>query len=307
MRLGSDDRERFESALLDVRKSVYEYLKAPDYGRRFLPPDVYEAVYSYIDAGGKTLRPAVLLFSCGAVGGDEAIALPAAAAVEVYHTWTLVHDDIIDRDDKRRGHPTIHKQFRDKAAQMYHYATMEAQHYGLSVAILTGDLQQGWATELLCELYRKHGLDPAVALSLISDLKMNVQCTLIEGEMLDIWYAKQDIESLSESLIVEMLWKKTGALYEFAGRAGAMIGLETPHPDHELVGALSRFASQCGTAFQLQDDILGIVGDEERLGKPVGSDIREGKRTTVIYYALKNAREAQRTQLLSILGNETAS
>ncbi|MCX6032028.1 MAG: polyprenyl synthetase family protein [Chloroflexi bacterium] len=307
MNLVSGSKELFENALLDVRKSVYEYLKAPEYGRRFLPRDVYEAVYSYIDAGGKSLRPAVLLFSCGAVGGNAMTALPAAAAVEVYHTWTLVHDDIIDRDDKRRGNPTVHEQFRRKAAQEYHYEEKEAQHYGLSVAILAGDLQQGWATQLLCELHPKHGLNPTVALYLISDLKMNVQGTLIEGEMLDIWYTKQDIESLSESLIVEMLWKKTGALYEFAGRAGAMIGLETSNSDHPMVKALSTFTSKCGTAFQLQDDILGVVGDEERLGKPVGSDIREGKRTTIVYYALKNASEAQRAKLLDVLGNERAA
>ncbi|PKO23031.1 MAG: hypothetical protein CVU38_06285 [Chloroflexi bacterium HGW-Chloroflexi-1] len=296
-----------EQALLQVRQRVYEYLASPEYSDRFLPRDIRDAAYSYLNIGGKSLRPAVLLFCCGAVGGDVERALPAAAAVEVYHTWTLIHDDIIDRDSKRRGNPTVHEQFRNKAVKEYGYVEGDAQHYGLSVGILTGDLQQGWATHLLCELYQKQALDPAVVLHLISELKMNVQCTLVEGEMLDIRYAKQPVESLSEQLIVEMLWKKTGVLYEFAGRSGAMIGLGTSDANHELVMALSAFASRCGTAFQLQDDILGIVGNEELLGKPVGSDIREGKRTTIVYYALKEANERQRVKLLSIPGNEQAT
>ena len=89
-----------------------------------------------------------------------------------------------------------------------------------------------------------------------------------------------------------MLWKKTGVLYEFSGKAGAMVGLNTADPEHEWVDAISNFAGKCGIAFQLQDDILGIMGDEETLGKPVGSDIREGKRTTIVYHSFKNANSS---------------
>ena len=83
-----------------------------------------------------------------------------------------------------------------------------------------------------------------------------------------------------------------------------MIGLNSPDSNHKWVGALSAFTGQCGTAFQLQDDILGIVGDERQLGKPVGSDIREGKRTTIVHFAMKNATSAQRHRLSELLGNE---
>ncbi len=291
----------------DRRDKVYDYLCSEEYKQRFSPAHIREAVYSYITSGGKSLRPAVLLFSCGAVGGDEDQALPAAAAVEVYHTWTLVHDDIIDRDRKRRGHPTVHQEFREKAARELHYSNGEAKHYGLSIAILAGDLQQGWATSLLCELHRKQGIDPNLVLYLIEDLKIRVQSSLLEGEMLDIQYSKHPIESLGEDLIVDMLWKKTGTLYEFAGKAGAMIGLNLCEPTHKLVQALSAFTSKCGTAFQLQDDILGLVGDEALLGKSVGSDIREGKRTTIVYHAFKNATSRQKERLISTLGNEQAT
>src|SRR6476659_9362804 len=93
--------EQFVTALEERRRLVYDYLDAWPGASAFRPADIHDAIYSYIGRRGKALRPLVLLLSCGAVGGDERQALPAAAAVEVYHTWTLVHDDIIDRDDLR--------------------------------------------------------------------------------------------------------------------------------------------------------------------------------------------------------------
>jgi len=96
-------------------------------------------------------------------------------------------------------------------------------------------------------------------------------------------------------------------LYEFAARAGAMLGLNNSDPNHPYVAALSRFASSCGTAFQLQDDVLGLMGKEKQLGKPIGSDVREGKKTTIVYHALKIATDAQRAFLLSVLGDRDAS
>jgi geranylgeranyl diphosphate synthase type I len=104
-----------------------------------------------------------------------------------------------------------------------------------------------------------------------------------------------------------MLWRKTGALYEFAGKAGAMIGIGTKDETNELVKSISQFTGRCGTAFQLQDDILGVVGDTKKLGKPVGSDIREGKRTLIAYHAFTHADEVQKRSMSRILGNENAS
>jgi len=300
-------KEFFENELSRREKRVQKYLMSSSYQNRFLPKHIHDAVYSYIRLGGKRLRPAILLFSCGAVGGDEEKALPAAAAVEVFHTWTLVHDDIIDNDKKRRGGATVHEEFRKKAITEFNYNEDYAKHYGMSLAMLAGDVQQGWAASLLSELYSKYNVDPGVVLYLINDIETSVLNTLVEGETLDIQYSKSSIESLDENLITKMLWKKTGVLYEFSGKAGAMIGLNTNNPNNTLVNAISRFTSRCGTAFQLQDDILGIVGDEEKLGKPVGSDIKEGKRTTIVYYAFKNADKKQKERLECILGNNNAT
>jgi geranylgeranyl diphosphate synthase type I len=299
--------ETFAVELSKRKEKIYNYLSSSRFRDLFCPEHIHDSVYSYMKQGGKFLRPAVLLFSCGAVGGDEEKAIPAAAAIEVFHTWTMVHDDVIDRDSKRRGGPTVHEEFRRRAISELGYDELDARHYGISIAMLAGDMQQGWAVSILSELTRQNGVDPNLVLYLIKDSEMRVQSMLIEGQVLDIQYSKLPIDSLSQDRILDMLWKKTGVLYEFSGKAGAMLGLNTSDPDHWLVKAISSFASRCGIAFQLQDDILGIVGDEDVLGKPVGSDIREGKRTTILYHAFKNANSEQKNQLMRIFGNEQSS
>jgi geranylgeranyl diphosphate synthase type I len=289
------------------RKKVYDYLLRPEYAGLFEPAHIRSAAYSYIKYGGKSLRAVVLLLSCGVVGGDEWVALPAAAAVEVYHTWTLVHDDIIDRDEKRRGVPTIHTEYAAVAREEMGHDEAEAAHYGLTIAILTGDLQQAWPIFLFAEVAQKYDVDARLILALLSDLTSRLAPTLIAGETLDVQYSKLPIDAISEELVLEMLWKKTGALYEFAGRAGAAIGLGDVTLQDPVVRDIATFCSQCGTAFQLQDDILGIVGDESRLGKPVGSDIREGKSTTITLKAFQEANATQQAKLKEILGNPQAT
>jgi len=244
---------------------------------------------------------------CGAVGGEEQTALPAAAAIELYHTWTLVHDDLIDRDNKRRGTPTVHFDFASRAMAEMGYQAKEAEHYGLSVAVLTGDIQHAWSISLFNDLTKYHDVDAALTLALIADLSGRVATSLIEGEMLDVQYSRWPIEKVDESYIIDMLWKKTGVLYEFAGQAGAAIGRRDSSLQDDLVRNIAAFCGRCGTAFQLQDDILGIIGDESRLGKPVGSDLREGKRTTIVLRAFKEANAAQSAVLERALGNPAAT
>jgi geranylgeranyl diphosphate synthase type I len=301
-------KQRFQQAIEERVRLVKEYVMQPEYLDRLHPEDMREAVTCYFESGGKRLRPAVLLFCVGAVSGNEEKALCAAAATEIFHTWTLVHDDIIDRDPVRRGAPTVHERFRVKPATraLYGGDDGEARHYGLSVAVLAGDVQHGWGISLMTELSRKYGLAPEVTLMLINTLDTRVLCTLVEGEMLDVQYSRIPVEKLTLEQVESMLWKKTGALYEFCGEAGACIGLNCADLQHPLAQALGKFCSACGTAFQLQDDILGIVGNERMLGKPVGSDIREGKRTLIVLHAYQHATPAERKLMLKTLGNSRA-
>lgn len=284
---------------------VVETFNKVNYQQSFQPAILRDAVYSYLLRPAKRFRPGVLLFSCGAVGGREETALLAAAAVEVYHTWTLVHDDIIDNDAKRRGMPTVHEEFRVKALE-WGYSPAEAVDLGRNIAILAGDLQHAWSVRLLLDSVQL-GVPVEVVLDLVGRLEVDLTNGLVEGEALDVMYSKRAIDEVTEQEVVRMLELKTGVLYEFAAMAGASIGLRETASQNGLVEVLGRFARKCGTAFQLQDDILGIVGDEKALGKAVGSDIREGKRTTIVLHAFHNAGSREQLYLKNYLGNSLAT
>lgn len=307
-------RNLFEKELARMSTKVVRYIyeNARAHGGRFQeafkPEDIAESVYYYTQLGGKRLRPAVLLASCGAVGGDEDIALPAAAAVEIYHTWTLIHDDIIDKDTKRRHGDTVHIKWAKKAETVYKWYPELASHYGLTIAILAGDVQQGWAVaSLIPDLHWRKNVDAEVVLKLVQELDFETLKILVEGETLDVLYSNKRIDALTQEKILEMLWKKTGVLYRFCGMAGAMIGLNSSDKENKQVVALSEFANKCGIAFQLQDDILGICANEAKLGKPVGSDIREGKRTIPLWKAYMTADPSQKQFIDSVVGKPTAS
>ncbi len=284
---------------------VSAYLAEPRFKEWFRPEHLRRAVYLYPERGGKRLRPAVLLFACGAVGGQEHAALPAAAAVELFHTWTLVHDDVIDHDEKRRGGPTVHSFGRQLARQELGLVGDEADDYGNDLAILAGDAQQGWSVCLMAELADR-GVPAEVVLALIHRLESHVLNELLCGELLDVQFAETPLAELDDQAVLDMLWLKTGILYEFAAMAGAMIGLGTADVDDDTVRAIGSFAARCGTAFQLQDDILGLVGDEQSLGKPIGSDVREGKGTTIVLHAFRQADASQRDFLSRVLGDRQA-
>ncbi len=305
--MNNEKKKRFINELTAIAEQTVKHLIQDKYLDRFEPSDMKEAASLYIKSGGKRLRPAILLWSCGAVGGNINRALPAAAAVEIFHTWTLVHDDIIDRDDRRRGNSTVHELFTKNANKsMPNISEDDRAHYGSSVAILAGDVQHGWGISLMSELAEENGVDPLLTLHLIDKLDNEVLNLLVEGELLDIQFSHIPLEEITTDDIENMLWKKTGALYKFCAEAGSLIGINKKELDNEYVKALASFSSLCGIAFQLQDDLLGVIGDPKKLGKPVGSDIYEGKRTTIVKYAYEAANEAEKTLINSVLGDGQA-
>jgi geranylgeranyl diphosphate synthase type I len=277
--------------------------------QNFNPEIIERSVTSYIQRGGKRLRPAVLLMACGAVGGDENTAVQAAAAIELFHTWTLVHDDLIDNDYLRRGQPTVHVAAKSMAIENHSLNESQATKFGQDIAVLTGDVQHGWAISLFTEKPLTDKVSPDVIFTLINKLQTEILCTLVHGEVLDVEFGMREngILEIPEDDIIRMLWMKTGVLYEFAGLAGSMIGKNTVNSSDPEISALRNFCSNCGTAFQLRDDILGILGEEKELGKPVGSDIREGKKTTIVRAALMNASLKESATVRSILGKHNAN
>jgi geranylgeranyl diphosphate synthase type I len=297
--------ENFLEEVTKRESSISAYLDGSPVLRYFEPSHIHDLVLAYVKRKAKRLRPAVLLFSCGAAGGDEDMAVPAAAGIELVHTWTLTHDDLIDHDEKRRHEPTVHMLASERARNEFRYGAEASAEYGERVAVLVGDAQHAWSVALFLET-PSPPVKPSVVTRIVSLLESQVVLELIRGETLDIQYERADPAALSESEVIEMLRLKTGVLYSFAAMAGAMLGRNTCDAEDPVVHALTEFAGRCGIAFQLQDDILGIVGDEEDLGKPVGSDIREGKRTTIFLHAFANSSPDEKRLLTEVVGNRSA-
>lgn len=246
------------------------------------PKNLYDASKHLINAGGKRLRPFLTLKSCEIVSGGESSALPVAAAIELLHNFTLIHDDIMDEDTKRRGVPTTHVV------------------WDTPLAIIAGDLLFAKVYESVIRRLDKKIVSPSKMLKIL-DLLTEAAITICEGQTWDMLYEKQAI--ITEKEYFTMINGKTAALLESSAKAGAMVGGGTI----EMVRCLGKYANYCGLAFQLVDDILGLTSDEDTLGKPVGSDIREGKRTLIIVHFLNHATDEEKADVLSVLGDKTAS
>ncbi len=298
------DRTSFTSELREIADNVYGHIGA------YLGSDSHlfekhlrEVGGSYLEHRGKCLRPALLTFCCRAAGGLGGTAVPAAAAVEMFHTWTLMHDDVIDHDDLRRGRPTAHVRGRLLGERDLALSGSAASEYGAVLAILGGDYIHGAASDMLLTLECR----PAVVLSLARRMSGRLNAELLAGEHLDVRLSHTPWDAISEDDVNLMMRGKTGALLAYCAEAGTAIGEDTPPESSGRARSMADFARLCGLAFQMKDDLLGVFGDEASFGKPVGSDIREGKRTVLMLRTYMRADSAQRRLLDSVLGREGAS
>lgn len=237
------------------------------------PPHLYEAVRYLPLAGGKRLRPIMALLACQAVGGDWRRALPYGAALEIIHTFTLTHDDIMDRDEQRRGMPSVHVKF------------------GEATAILAGDTLFAKAFEIVAG----SPLPAEVIARLVHSMAV-MSKEICEGQQMDMHFEEQ--EEVDEHAFLSMIEKKTARLFEYACLGGAIMGGGSPEEQE----ALRHYGRWVGMAFQLWDDCLDVVGTD--IGKPLGSDIREGKKTLIYMYARKHSVH---TKWISYHGKHDAS
>ncbi len=278
---------RLEECRKKVDDALNEWMPKADE----IPSVLHEAMRYSVFAGGKRLRPFLVLESCKAVGGDEEKALPAACAVEVLHTYTLVHDDLpsMDNDDFRRGKPTCHKV------------------YGEGMAVLCGDALQALAFELMATKLPERGVSAEVALKCIAVLaQLAGSKWLIGGQALDITeQAKGYSDRLPEKVLL-IHERKTGALMQGCCVIGGLIGDGVD----EQIDALKNFGYWLGLAFQITDDILDEIGNPEKLGKSIGKDKQQKKLTYPMVFGLEKsqhlAKEAveRAVEALSIFGNE---
>ena len=265
--------------LVDSAKPVDAFIDEILTPRR--PEVLYEASRHLVLAGGKRLRPFLTLKACEAVGGDTRNAIPYAAAFEILHNFTLVHDDVMDNDPMRRGAPTVHTK------------------WGVPMAICAGDLLFAKVFEAMA-VYSPNGMSPKRVNACIAKAT-EATIELCEGQALDVSFP--NTKDVSENDYIAMVGGKTSALFRACAEVGAIVG----GGKTRQVKALGKFAWDAGIAFQIMDDYLGATADEKTLGKPVGSDIREGKKTIIMIHAMRKAEPKQREKILSVLGNHSAS
>jgi geranylgeranyl diphosphate synthase type I len=221
------------------------------------PKGLYEASRHLVNAGGKRLRPSMLLLAAEAAGGNPAALAPAAVSLELVHNFTLIHDDIMDNADIRRGLPSVHKL------------------WGISGAILAGDTLYSKAFQVL-------GMAPAEPQLLLAAMNvLSKTCTdICEGQWLDLEFENRD--KVSEKEYMEMIEKKTGVLYGASACMGAILS----GASKEAIQGLYEFGRLTGMGFQIHDDVLDLTAPEKVLGKKRGGDLVEGKKTLIIIHAM---------------------
>jgi geranylgeranyl diphosphate synthase type I len=259
--------------------------------------ELIEGVGQLARNGGKRLRPALVYYAYRACGGgtDEEV-LPLALSTELLHTYLLIHDDIMDHAETRRGQPAAHVRFRDAHhAQRYHG---DADDFGKSVAILLGDLAQSWAVELAAGVSTGRGAAGREIARTVAAMCQEV----IGGQYLELLVAQR--RKATEEELLRVLRLKSG---RYSAERPIQLGALLTGAPAATLAELSRYGAALGEAFQLQDDLLGMFGDPETVGKPVDADLKEGKFTFLIHHALANATPEQRQALESALGEPSAT
>ncbi len=254
----------------DELKTLFEdYLFTK--GHEDFPPVLYEPAMQIMRMKAKRIRPVLLLTACEAFGGKLSDALDAACAIETYHNFTLVHDDIIDKADIRRNETTVHKAF------------------GVDKAILTGDAMLLHAIHLLNRVPR----DKHFALMKAFE---KVASEVIEGEQYDVDF--EDIPEVSLDEYLNMIRLKTSVLLAAALHMGAILG-EASENDQKLI---YDFGEKLGIAFQIKDDYLDTFGDQKTFGKRIGGDILQNKKTYLLCLSLSKADKTQRQRIFDLFG-----
>lgn len=259
--------ENNKELIEQMRKEINEWLESCFSGRGTYEKKIFEAMAYSLNASGKRIRPLLFLLGCGMFSGDYKKALPVAGAIEMIHTYSLIHDDLpaMDNDDLRRGKPTNHKVF------------------GEAIAILAGDGLLNEAMSIMfrfcCENNVQRNLD---ACRLISE-SAGVE-GMIGGQVIDMMSENTRIPL---EQLYSMHRKKTGALIKASIVAGAMAG----GAEDDEISLLAEYGEKLGLAFQIKDDILDVTGDSKKLGKMAKSDLENKKTTFVTEYGLEKCIE----------------
>ena len=253
---------------------VNNAIKAIPYPQQ--PSHLYEPITYTMDLGGKRLRPVLVLMACEAVGGDINRALTPAIGLEMFHNFTLLHDDVMDKADIRRGKPTVHVKWDD------------------NTAILSGDAMLTMATQLIAQA-------PADVMPQVMDLYNRTAMEIYEGQQYDVDFETRNDVTVDE--YIEMIRLKTSVLLGCACKMGALIG----GADEATAQLFYKVGENLGLAFQLQDDMLDVWGDEATFGKAIGGDIMNNKKTFLLINAMQRATGDHKVELSLWLSTPNAS
>lgn len=270
-------KDTLKSTLLSTIEKELQHLVFPE-----KPTSLYEPYRYALDMGGKRIRPFLTLLANGLCGGKLEDAIPSALAVEVLHNFTLVHDDIMDSADTRRGFESVFKKWNE------------------NIAILSGDVMFADCYRLL-EYYGSNDEFSKEEYFAIHKVFNKSIITVCEGQALDMEFV--DRESISLSDYIEMIEGKTSALLSASLEMGGI----TAHANSEIRKNLHILGNEIGTAFQIQDDYLDATADPEKFGKKLGGDIHEGKKTYLTILALERANLSQTKIINRVLNNPNSS
>ena len=237
------------------------------------PPELYEPVKYVLSIGGKRIRPALVLLACDMFAGAVESALIPAIAIEIFHNFTLLHDDIMDRSELRRGHPTVHIKYSE------------------NVAILSGDVMSILASRLINQ-------SPGVVLHTVHEIFTKTAMQVCEGQQIDMNFEER--LTVSEEEYLNMIGLKTAVLIAASLKIGAILGGASGKDADDLY----EFGRNLGLAFQLQDDLLDTYGDPDTVGKKLGTDIVDNKKTFLMIKALEKGSPSQKKELTDWLTRE---
>jgi geranylgeranyl diphosphate synthase type II len=267
----------FEAQLASYRSQVTPYVlqSIPEREPR---KHLYDLVVGQLSREGKGIRPALCIATCRAFGGSTEQALPSAAALELLHNGFLVHDDIEDSSEYRRDQPTLHRQ------------------YGVPLAVNTGDAMNAISLRVLRQNLPLLGPDLTWR---IFDEFDHMMIETIEGQAMELgWIRDNNCETTEEDYLLLVLKKTCWYSFIHPARIGALIA---GHDGSELSG-FDRFGYFLGTAFQIQDDVLNLIGDRKKYGKEIGGDLLEGKRTLILAHLFKSCSSLDRERLRTFFG-----
>lgn len=246
------------------------------------PENLYEPCRYILQSGGKRIRPVLTLIAAGICGEKPEEAIPAALSVELIHNFTLVHDDIMDQADARRGMPSVHRK------------------WDMPTAILSGDMLYAEAFKQLLR-YSENDAVNKHRLSLLFQTLVEAIQLVCEGQALDIEFEKA--KSVSTDQYIRMIEGKTSALISCSLALGGIVA----GSDDGKTDSLRKLGTAIGLAFQVQDDLLDVVADPEKFGKTRGGDIREGKKTFPLLTALERCNEIERKELHRLMDHDLMS